>query len=190
MIKNLIILVFFSLTAFSGLAQEFRGLDKSPLDRAYLPDHFAHDRKFAPERKLGETAIIKVDYSRPQKKGREVFGGIVKYGQVWRLGANEATEIKVYQDINIGGKALKKGTYSMYAIPTKEKWTLIFSSDLDQWGHYSYNKDLDVLRIETPVIENQESVEAFSIQFEDLTKSKAMMHIAWDLVRVKLEVNY
>ena len=190
MIKNLTILAFFSLTAFGGLAQEFRGLDKSPLDRAYLPDHFAHDRKFAPERKLGKTAIIKVDYSRPQKKGRAVFGGIDKYDKVWRLGANEATEIKVYQDINIGGKSLKKGTYTMYAIPTKEKWTLIFSSDLDQWGHYSYDKSLDVLRVETPVIENKEVVEAFSIQFEDLTKSKAIMHIGWDTVSVQLEVSY
>jgi len=188
--KNITIFALFSLIAFSSLAQEFRGLDKSPMDRSYLPDHFAHDRKFAPERKLGEAPIIRVDYSRPQKKGREVFGGLVKLNEVWRLGANEATEIKVYKDINIGGKALKMGTYSMFAIPTKDNWIIIFSSDLDYWGHYSYNKDHDVLRVETPVIENTELVEEFSIQFKGLEEGKAVMYIAWDMVRVELAVSY
>jgi hypothetical protein len=188
--KNITLFALFSLVVFSSFAQEFRGLDKSPLDRAYLPDNFAHDRKFAPERKLGETAIIKVDYSRPQKKGREVFGGIVKFNEVWRLGANETTEIKVYKDIHIGGKLLKMGTYSMFAIPTKDKWTIIFNSDLDSWGHYNYNKDHDILRIETPVIENKELIEALSIQFEDLEKEKAVMYIAWDMAKVELAVSY
>ncbi|WP_339842241.1 DUF2911 domain-containing protein [uncultured Maribacter sp.] len=187
-----IIAVFalFSLISINAVAQEFRGLDKSPLDRVYLPDHFAHDRKFAPERNLGESPILKVDYSRPQKNNREVFGGMVKYNEIWRLGANEATEIKVYKDIKIEGKILKKGTYSMFAIPTQDQWTIIFSSDLDYWGHYSYNKDHDVLRVETPVIHSKELVEEFSIQFEDLEEGKAIMYIAWDMIRVELPVSY
>lgn len=189
--KNKIsVFIILSLVVFSCQAQEFRGLDKSPLDRSYLPDHFAHDRRFAPSRKLGNSPVIKVDYSRPQKKGREVFGGMVKYNEIWRLGANEATEIKVYKDIKIGGKSLKSGTYSMFAIPTKDKWTIIFSSDLDEWGHYSYNKDHDVLRIETSVLKSKELIEAFSIQFEDLEKGKAKMHMAWDLTRVEIPVSY
>ena len=188
--KNITLLALFGFIAITCFGQEFRGLDKSPMDRAYLPDDFSHDRKFAPERKLGKSAIIKVDYSRPQKKGREVFGGMVKYNEIWRLGANEATEMKVYKDINIGGKSLKKGTYSMYAIPNKDAWTIIFSSDLDQWGHYSYNKDLDVLRVTTPVLENREVVEELSIQFEDLEEGKAVMYIAWDMIRVELAVSY
>ncbi|MEH6746822.1 MAG: DUF2911 domain-containing protein [Maribacter arcticus] len=187
-----IIAVFalFSLISINVVAQEFRGLDKSPLDRAYLPDNFAHDRKFAPERILGESPILKVDYSRPQKNNREVFGGMVKYNEIWRLGANEATEIKVYKDIKVEGKLLKKGTYSMFAIPTQDYWTIIFSSDLDYWGHYSYNKDHDVLRVETPVIHSKKLVEEFSIQFEDLEEGKAVMYIAWDMIGVELPVSY
>ena len=182
--KNITVFALISLIAVSSFAQEFRGLDDSPMDRAYLPDNFAHDRKD------GQSAIIRIDYSRPQKKGREVFGGIVKYNKIWRLGANEATEIKVYEDIAIGGKPLKPGTYSMFAIPAKDSWTIILSSDLDYWGHYSYNKDHDVLRVETPVLKSDKLVEAFSIQFEDLEDGNAAMYIAWDMTMVKLEISY
>lgn len=169
-------------------AQEFRGLDKSPMDMAYLPDNFAHDRKFAPERNLGESAFIKVIFSRPQKKGREVFGGMVKYDKVWRLGANETTEMKVYQDIKIGGETLIKGTYAVFAIPTANEWTIIFNADLDEWGHYSYKEEHDVLRVKASVKLNDIIVEAFSIQFEDSANNKAMMRFAWDTVIVELPI--
>ena len=94
--KILTIIVLLTFVASGGWAQEFRGLDKSPLDMAYLPDNYAHDRKFAPERKLGTSAFIKVVYSRPQKKGREVFDVMVKYDELWRLGANETTDEAPY----------------------------------------------------------------------------------------------
>lgn len=171
-------------------AQEFRGLDKSPLDRVYLPDHFAHDIKFAPERNLPEFPVLKIDYSRPQKNGRQVFGGMVNYNEIWRLGANEATEIKVYKDVKIDGKLLKKGTYSMYAIPTEEHWTIIFNTALDHWGHYSYDKNNDVLRVNAHVLKNQQPVEEFSIQFEDVEEGVGVMYIAWDMDRVELPISY
>lgn len=174
----------------SGLAQDFRGLDKSPMDRSYLPDNFAHDRKFAPERKLGESAIIKVVYSRPQKKGREVFGGLVKYDEIWRLGANEETEITLYQDLEVGGKPLKKGTYAMFAIPTNADWTIIFNTDLDEWGHYSYNEDHDVLRVKVKTKTVGEVIEALSIQFEELGTNNAIMRIGWDKTVAELPVKY
>ena len=188
--KILLILFIGCLISTHLIAQEFRGLDKSPMDRAYLPDNFAHDRKFAPERKLGESALIKVVYSRPQKKGREVFGGMVKYGEVWRLGANEATEIKIYQDIEVGGQSLKKGRYAMFAIPGEKEWTIIFNTDLDEWGHYSYNEANDVLRVKATVSKNENVVEAMTIQFEDLKNGKAVMRVAWDTVIAELAINY
>jgi len=188
--KILLILFIGCLISTHLIAQEFRGLDKSPMDRAYLPDNFAHDRKFAPERKLGESPLIKVVYSRPQKKGREVFGGMVKYGEVWRLGANEATEIKIYQDIEVGGQSLKKGRYAMFAIPGEKEWTIIFNTDLDEWGHYSYNEANDVLRVKATVSKNENVVEAMTIQFEDLKNGKAVMRVAWDTVIAELAINY
>lgn len=181
---------FFSLVTFAGFSQKFRGLDKSPLDRVYLPDHFAHDIKFAPERNLPDSPILRVDYSRPQKNGRVVFDGMVKYNEIWRLGANEATEIKVYKDVNIDGKLLRKGIYTMYAIPTEEVWTIIFNKDVDQWGHYSYDENNDVLRIEAHVLHNNKPVEEFTIQFEDSENGIALMYIAWDMDRVEIPISY
>ena len=188
--KPLAILILLILVTAGSWAQEFRGIDKSPMDMAYLPDNFAHDRKFAPERELGNSAMIRVVYSRPQKKGREVFGGMIKYGEVWRLGANEATEIRIYQDINLDGKTLKKGTYAMFAIPGEKEWTIIFNADLDEWGAYSYKEENDVLRVKASVKSNDVIVEAFSIQFEELTDGKAVMRMAWDAVIIELPISY
>tara|TARA_R110002126_G_scaffold149547_1_gene295534 strand:+ start:220 stop:792 length:573 start_codon:yes stop_codon:yes gene_type:complete len=181
---------YFSLFTSISFSQNFRGLDKSPLDRVYLPDHFAHDIKFAPERNLPDSPVLKVDYSRPQKNGRVVFGGLVKYNEIWRLGANEATEIKVYKDVKIDGKLLRKGTYTMFAIPTKEEWTIIFNRAVDQWGHYSYDEKYDILRVDAHVLHNTNPIEEFSIQFEDSENGIALMYIAWDMDRVELPISY
>ncbi|WP_291968115.1 DUF2911 domain-containing protein [Maribacter sp.] len=188
--KTILLIACFNLFISVGLAQNFRGLDKSPLDRVYLPDQFAHDIKFAPERNLPDSPILRIDYSRPQKKGRPVFDGMVKYNEIWRLGANEATEIKVYQDVKIDGKLLRKGTYTMYALPTKEIWTIIFNTDIDQWGHYSYDDNNDVLRVEAHVLQNDRPIEEFTIQFEDSEQGVAVMYIAWDMNRVEIPISY
>jgi len=172
------------LWTVAATGQSFRGLDRSPLDIAYLPDNFAHDR-------IGDQkALIKVTYSRPQKKGRDVFGGIVSYGEVWRTGANEATEIKVYQDITIGGKKLKAGTYALFSIPNQEEWTLIFNSDLDFWGAYSYKEQNDVLRIKAKSQQVEATVEAFAIQFDSVGENQAKMILAWDRTTVEVPVEY
>ena len=164
-------------------AQTFRGMDKSPLDIAYFPDHFAHDRK------PGDQAVIRVTYSRPQANGREVFGNLVPYGKVWRTGANEATEIKFYQDVTIDGKKLAAGTYSLFTIPEKDAWTIIFNKDLDYWGAYSYNQKQDALRVSAPTVSLDQPVEAFSIQFEEGQGDTAIMHLAWDDTMANLTIS-
>jgi len=175
----LVALVLLVGTTALSFGQSFRGIDKSPMDIAYLPDNFAHDRK------PGDEAIIRVIYSRPHVKGREIFGGLVPYGKVWRTGANEATEIKVYRDIEIGGKPLKAGTYSLFTVPDEKEWTIIFNSDLDYWGAYSYNEDHDVLRITARAQKKEEPVEAFSIRFDDHA-----MRMAWDRTLVEVPISY
>ncbi len=165
-------------------AQSFRAIDKSPMDVAYLPDNFAHDRD------PGQKAIVKVFYSRPQKKGRDIFGNKVPYGKVWRTGANEANEFIAYQDITIGGKKLSAGTYSLFSIPNEKEWTVIFSSDVDYWGAYSYNEDNDVLRFTVPVKSTSKIIEAFSIQMEDMGNNKAVMRMGWDETMVEIPINY
>lgn len=176
--------LLFSILSFTLSAQSFRSLDKSPMDVAYLPDNFAHDRD------PGQKAVVKVYYSQPQKKGREIFGFKVPYGKVWRTGANEAVEFKAYQDIEIGGKKLKAGTYSLFTIPGEKQWTVIINSDLDYWGAYSYNEDKDVLRVTVDSKSLSEVVEAFSIRFEDQGGKKAVMRMAWDKTLVEVPLAY
>ncbi|MBN8825624.1 MULTISPECIES: DUF2911 domain-containing protein [unclassified Spirosoma] len=177
--------------AFSTEAQSLRGLDKSPMDMAYYPDDFAHDRKFAPA-KVGDKVYARVTYSRPAKNGREVFGKLIPYGKVWRVGANEATEIKFFTDATIQGKKIKAGVYSLYAIPTETEWTIILNSDLDQWGAYSYKPELDVLRVTASVKKTENVVENFTVQFKKAkdTPTESIMMLAWDNVQVDIPITF
>ncbi len=152
---------------------QFAGLQKSPTDIAYAKA----DRRAKP--------TIKVIYSRPQKKGRDVFGGLVDYGAVWRTGADEATEIKLFQDYNVGGKTIKAGTYSLFTIPGEKEWTIIFNSDLDDWGAYAYKEGNDVARITVPASKGEEVVEAFSIGFKAVDKGYHLV-MGWDTTLVEV----
>lgn len=150
------------------MGQKLPGLDKSPVDISYL--------------RQDKEAVAKVVYGRPQKNDREIFGNLVKYDQVWRTGANEATEIKFYKDVTFGGKKVKAGTYSLFTVPGADKWTVILNSGLDQWGSYYYKEDQDVVRVDGEV-SSGDVVEAFTIVFHE-----GNMVLAWDDVRVSVPV--
>lgn len=190
--KIILIACFFALLMVEAKAQKLRGIDKSPMDMAYYPDNFAHDRKFAPKLIGDMPAIVRVTYSRPAKKEREVFGTkMVPYGEVWRVGANESAEIKFYQDVTIQGKKVKAGTYSLFAIPTATEWTIILNKDLDFWGAYSYNKDNDVLRVSVPTKKTDEVIENFSIQCVKGNNDKeTTMKMAWDTTLVEVPISF
>lgn len=168
------ILLFAFALMISGLAtaQKFPDLDASPVD-------------IAVGNSKDKQTLAKVVYGRPQKKGRVIFGELEPYGKVWRTGANEAPEVKIYKDVTIAGKPLKAGTYTMFTIPEKDKWTIIFSSDLDQWGAYAYNKEKDVLRVEVKPSKTESPVEAFSIMFKENENGVDML-MAWDEVMVQV----
>jgi hypothetical protein len=172
--KILLATIFILLFAGTSVAQKLRAIDKSPMDMAYYPDNFAHDRK------AGDKAIIRVTYGRPTKNGRVIFGQLVPYNAVWRTGANEATEIKLYEAIELAGQKVKAGSYALFTIPGEKEWTIILNSDLDYWGAYSYNASHDVLRITAPVIALTETVENFTIQFEKKGVNEGVMKLAWD----------
>lgn len=148
-------------------AQKWPGLDKSPLDMAYY------------KTSRNAPSIIKVIYSRPAKKGREVFGSLEKFGNVWRTGANEATEIHFAKDVKFGGKTVKAGAYQLFSIPKQDKWTIILNSAKDQWGAYSYDKSKDVASMEVPVKKASKTIEHFSIAFAKSDKG-ANMFLGWD----------
>jgi hypothetical protein len=187
---RLLLLCAWSLLMMPADAQKMDGLDKSPMDMAYYPDNFAHDRKFAPKLIGDMPAMVRVTYSRPPKKDREVFGKLVPYNQVWRVGANEAPEIKFYQDVTIQGKAVKAGTYSLFTIPNANEWTIILNSDLDVWGAYSYNQAQDVLRVNVPVKKSETVIEDFSIKFRKGKDKEAIMMMGWDTILVEVPIAF
>ncbi|MBT1700955.1 DUF2911 domain-containing protein [Fulvivirgaceae bacterium PWU4] len=159
-------------------AQKLPGLDPSPADIAYFrPD----GRESVP--------VIRVIYGRPQKKGRTMLGDKEPFGKVWRLGANEATEIKLYKDVTFGDKKVSAGTYTLYAIPTKDEWTLIFNTKLDTWGAYSYDESKDVARIKVPTGKTDSEVEAFTIAF-DGSGGTGKMALAWENTLVTVPLKY
>lgn len=164
--------------ALETFAQKLPGLDSSPADISYFRPN---GRNAAP--------LAKVVYGRPSKKGRTMIGSTEPFGKVWRLGANEATEIKLYQDITFGDKLIKAGTYSMYAIPDKNEWTIIFNTKLDTWGAYEYDESKDVARIKAPVSKPENEVEAFTLIFDGKDAS-AFMIIAWENTLVKVPLKY
>lgn len=176
----LFILVFSSVS----LAQQFAPIDKSSMDMAYFPNNFAHDRK------AGEKAVIRVIYSRPQKNGREIFGKLVPFDKVWRTGANEATEIKFYEDVELAGKKVKAGTYSLFTIPGEKEWTIILNSDADYWGAYSYNEKNDVVRVSAPATQLNTEVENFTIQFDKKGDRQGVMKLAWDKTVVEVPFTF
>jgi hypothetical protein len=98
------------------------------------------------ETKVG-TAAVKINYGAPSVKGREIWGKLVPYDQVWRTGANEATTFETSADIKVEGQLLPKGKYALFTIPGKDEWVVIFNKNAAQWGSYSYKESEDVLRV-------------------------------------------
>jgi len=186
------LLCFCTLFTFKGQAQTFRGIDKSPMDMAYYPDDYAHDRKFAPDKVNGETAKVRVIYSRPAMNGRELLGNLIPVGKVWRVGANEAPEIKFYEDATIMGKKVKAGTYALLAQinEQEENMTIILSSDVDQWGAYSYDPKNDVIRVSAEAREISETVENFAIQFAKGSGNQVLMRMAWGNGMVEVPMTF
>jgi hypothetical protein len=132
---------------------------------------------------------IKITYGRPYVKGRDVFSdnGIAPFGKVWRLGADEATEITVAKDCMFAGKPLKAGTYTMFAIPNKTEWTIILNSQLQQWGSFGYDKvkDKDVLTAKVPVRNHNDVTEEFTI-----SNTPVGIKLDWNKTSVEIPVNF
>lgn len=165
-----ITLVFLMFLSLNTNAQEFSGLDKSPMDAAAFPSDYKVSNK-----------LIKVVYSRPQLKGR-ALSELAPNGKVWRTGANEAAELTLYTDMKLGNKTVKAGTYTFYTIPGENEWIAIISKDLNVWGSYFYNEANDVARLSVPV-SKADSLDAFSIAFEGVDNG-VHMHLGWGTTRV------
>ena len=170
----LLVAVFVITIGFSNqaIAQNFKGLDKSPMDIASFPSNYRVSEK-----------VIKIIYSRPQLKGRSLEK-LAPLGKKWRTGANEATEVTFYKDVVFGGTAVKAGTYTMYAIPGKTTWTVVLSSQLNVWGVYFHKDENDVAKVTIPVKQTEENLDVFSIAIdEDMT-----INLGWGTTLISIPV--
>jgi len=170
----LLVAVFVITIGFSNqaIAQNFKGLDKSPMDIASFPSNYRVSEK-----------VIKIIYSRPQLKGRSLEK-LAPLGKKWRTGANEATEVTFYKDVVFGGTAVKAGTYTMYAIPGKTTWTVALSSQLNVWGVYFHKDENDVAKVTIPVKQTEENLDVFSIAIdEDMT-----INMGWGSTLISIPV--
>ena len=189
-LTSLSLVFLFLLVTSSTFGQEFAKVDKSPMDAAYYPARAAF-RFFqkTEDEKVADRPIIRALYSRPKKNERNIFADIVKSGELWRVGANESTEIHFFEDVMVGDTKIGRGRYTIYVMPTDAEWTVHFSETLDSWGHYTYDEAATIASITVPVEKAKETIEAFSIAFESADEG-AHMIMGWDdrLVRVPIQI--
>ena len=160
-------------------------VDVSPMDMVYFPVDFSV-KKMSGEAK--EAPVMRVIYSRPHRGGRKLFGGLVKWGQPWRLGANESTEIELFQTVTIQNRKVEPGRYIMYAIPYEDRWTIVLNSNLYTWG-LKFDPADDVHKFDVSTAPQPRLVEHFTISFEP-TYNGAHLIMAWENTEARLPFQF
>ena len=131
---------------------------------------------------------VEVDYSRPNKNGREIFGGLVPFGKLWRTGANAVTKIKFSHAVTLGGKEIPAGEYALFTIPTANEWTIIVSKDAKVQSAADYKQENDVARITATPESLPMSIETFTIALNDVKGASATLDFLWDKTRVPVKL--
>ncbi len=168
----------------------YASADQSPMDMSYYPPGFPLQKMAGKD--SSTIPVARVIYSRPHKKGRQVFGdnekSICRYGRPWRLGANEASEIEFFRKVKIAGQEIGPGRYVIYCIPYADHWTIVLNSNLFTWGlHMESSKD--ILKVDILTMELNPSLEDFTMVFlpSDLGADLLM---AWDNVKAILPIMF
>lgn len=180
------LLALFQLSFMALLAQTIPPVDRSPMDMGYYPNNYP---VLKINKKATEPMVARVVYSRPQKSGRVIFGGLVKYGERWRMGANEATEIEFFKNVRLDGKKITRGRYTLYAIVNENSWTIIVNKETDTWGDFAYDIKKDVARKEVTIQKNETPLESLGMGFEKTTTGFNLV-IAWDTVKAIVPFTY
>jgi len=136
---------------------------------------------------LADGKTITMDYSSPRAKGRKIYGGLVPYGQVWRAGANDATTFVTTADVMVGGTHVPAGSYTIFAIPNEDKWTLIISKKTGEWGTDYPGPSEDLARIDMKASALPSAVENFTIAF-DKTAGGCTLRMDWETTRASVEI--
>ncbi len=171
--KPAVLLFALALSAPALWAQEIRLPQPSPAARVGLA--------------VGVTDV-EIVYHRPGVKGREIWGGLVPLGEVWRLGANEATTISFSTPVQVEGHDVPAGKYALFAVPGKDKWTLVLNKKAEQWGAYSYQKEEDLLRFDVKP-QAGPSTEWMSFSLTPASANSATVEMSWETLRVPFTVS-
>src|SRR3984893_2604792 len=139
------------------------------------------------ECKLANGKTVTVDYSSPRAKGRKIVGGLVPYGQIWRAGANEATTFVTTGDVNVGGKPVPAGKYTIFTVPGEDKWTLVISKKTGEWGTAYPGPDNDLARIDMKVKKLSAPVENFTIAF-DQAGGSCVLKMEWETTEASVDI--
>ncbi|TWP28968.1 DUF2911 domain-containing protein [Apibacter muscae] len=141
------------------------------------------------EQMVGLTDV-EFEYSRPNKKGRVIFGDLVPYNKIWRTGANENTTFQFGDDVEFYGQNLPKGKYALYTIPHKNKWDLIFYSDSENWGvPKEWDESKVALKITVPTKQLNDTVETFTIGINNLSDNSGHLQLMWDQTLIDAKFN-
>ena len=159
-------------------------IDISPMDMTYFPVNYSL-RKMTHE--ITTPPIMRVIYSRPHKQGREIFGSLLKYGERWRLGANEASEIEFFRNVAIQGNKVNAGRYIIYCIPYENKWTIILNNDIYTWG-LKIDSTKDLMRFDVPVKKAPTDFEYFTMVFQPIPQGAELV-MAWAETEARLPIN-
>ncbi|CAM1345583.1 DUF2911 domain-containing protein [Tenacibaculum amylolyticum] len=132
--------------------------------------------------------FIKINYGRPNVKKRKIFGGLLQYGKIWRLGADYQTVIDFQNEYVIKGDTIPKGQYALYAIPSQKNWTIFLNKDTNGWGQYTYKPENNVYEFNFPVEKAPEFTETFTIGFLNTSLNKGELYIQWENSRVRIPI--
>lgn len=167
-------------------------IDKSPMDISYFPEDYPQQKMVTPDM---ENPVTRVIYSRPKKNGRIIFADtsvtenvIQHYGQEWRLGANEASEIEFFKEVTVNGKKISPGRYIIYCIPSADTWKIIINKNLYSWGLH-IDKAKDLAEMDIPVLKNDVQIEYFTMLFQKAAYGCDLV-MAWGDAKARLPINF
>jgi DUF2911 family protein len=168
-----------------SIADPYAPVDISPMDMSYYPIDYP---KLKMTNATTAPPVARVIYSRPHLQGRKLFHDLLKYGEPWRLGANESTELELYRDVMIQDQKIKAGRYVLYCIPQPATWTIVLNSNIDSWG-LQPDATKDIARFNVPVQPTSRQLEYFTIVFEKID-SGAALTMAWENLEARLPINF
>lgn len=168
----------------SRSGNSYSPVDISPMDMSYFPIDYPKLKT----KTTTETPLARIVYSRPHLQGRNLFHDILKYGEPWRLGANESSELDLYKPAVIQGKELKAGRYVIYCIPEKDTWTIVLNSNVDSWGLHP-DQSKDIARFSVPIKQISERLEYFTMIFRP-SAAGADLVMAWGNVEAVLPISF